>query len=81
MAKATLSFYYEVIITLLYLCYSGSVQIEANFTAWVNRQTNGDTYYLNSKVLCDSRTRTYLITEKRCVSDEELLNGRGVQLI
>ena len=68
-----------VLVALLSLCTS--LQTEANFTVWASRRITTDVYKLNLRVhsICalDSKdlTRTYLVSEKQCVSDEELQNS------
>ena len=70
-----------VFVVLLSLCTS--VQTKANFTVWTARRITADIYKLNleAHTICapDSEftgsTRTYLVSEKQCVSDEELQNS------
>lgn len=65
-----------VVLELLGLCTS--VQAEANFTLWVNRRSTTDLYSLNSnstvQVNCGAKPN-YLVNEKQCASDEELISG------
>ena len=68
-----------VLVALLSLCTF--VQTEAIFTVWASRRISSDVYKLNlgAHSICalDSKglTRTYLVCEKQCVSDEELQNS------
>ena len=68
-----------VLVILLSLCTF--VQTEAIFTVWASRRISSDVYKLNlgahSNCALDSKglTRTYLVSEKQCVSDEELQNS------
>ena len=66
-----------VLMSLLYLCTS--VQAEINPTVCVNRRIKSDLFNFIScskdYSVCHSPDRTYLISEKRCVSDEEILSG------
>ena len=63
----------------LYLCTS--MRAEADFTVSVTRRITSDIYKLNSTEQTqncapkDTARSTYLITEKRCASGEELFNG------
>ena len=68
-----------VLVILLSLCTF--VQTEAIFTVWASRRISSDVYKLNlgahSNCAPDPKdlTRTYLVSEKQCVSDEELQNS------
>ena len=82
MAKATFDLVVSsmrissVFVALLSLCIS--VQAKANFTVWVTRRLSNDLYQFNSAVAhltCDSRARTYLINEKECALDANILSG------
>ena len=46
----------------------------------VNRRDSGDTYQLSAsstKVCNEGNNLTYLVSEQRCVRNQELLNERG----
>ena len=66
-----------VLVALLYLCTS--VKVEANFTVWTTRRITSDIYKLNLEPAHSTCTLgskgTYLVSEKKCVSDEELQNS------
>ena len=64
------------------LCLSTSVQAEASSTLWVSRRISNDLYQLNSgaHTNCGFRVRTYLINEKQCALDEDLLSGKAIFL-
>ena len=66
-----------VLVALLSLCTS--VQAEANFTVSVSRRRTTDLYSLNSNntvTLDNCGTKpNYLVNEKQCASDEELISG------
>ena len=56
-----------------------SLPMEASKTVQVIRRISVDIYYLNSNMdshlICDMKARTYLVSEGRCVTDQELFNG------
>ena len=66
-----------MLVALLSLCIS--VQAESNFTVWVLRRSSVDVYHLNSSntVIVDNcgAKPNYLVNEKQCASDEELISG------
>ena len=68
-----------VLVVLLSLCTF--VETETIFTVWASRRISSDVYKLNlgahSNCALDSKgsTRTYLVSEKQCASDEELQNS------
>ena len=68
-------------VSLVLVALLSFVQTEAIFTVWASRRISSDTYKLNlgahSNCALDSKgsTRTYLVSEKQCVSDEELQNS------
>jgi hypothetical protein len=67
-----------IVLALISLCTS--LKAEANFTLWVNRRSITDLYSLksNTTVTVEKQCGTkpnYLVNEKQCASDEELLYG------
>ena len=67
-----------VIVLYLYVACT-SLPMEASKTVQVIRRISVDIYYLNSNMdshlICDMKARTYLVSEGRCVTDQELFNG------
>ena len=72
----------SLVLVTLQLCLCTSVQADADFTVSVNRRTTSDIIYILKSMVqtlsCDPRTvdRTYLITERQCVSNQELYSGK-----
>ena len=56
-----------------------AVLCEAEVTEWVQRRQSGDfiEFYNSSEKHknCDSTNATYLVDEKQCVNDKQLLRG------
>jgi hypothetical protein len=48
----------------------------------VQRRLRGDVYFYESELvtheLCDNENRTYLVDERQCVSNIELINGNKI---
>ena len=69
-----------VLVALLSLCIS--VKAEANFTLSVIRRSTNDFYRLNSieQDMHCAPNNSYLVNERHCVFDEELLYGMAFYL-
>ena len=65
-----------VSVVLMSLCIS--VQAKDNFALWVNRRNTNDLYRANSTADTWICYDNYMIHERRCVSDEELLHGISI---
>ena len=64
------------VITLVSIASNLVLASETNVPVEVNRRSDGDIYrYLNSSHEVCHDNLTYLVSEDRCVNDEELYNG------
>ena len=71
-------------VLLFYIILASLIASDINVPISVTRRIGGDIYYVTSTThfVCNNDNNiTFLVSENRCIKNEELLNGNHVYLL
>ena len=72
----------HMILVLISLLDLNALKNETLLVVFVRRRSSGDLYsYSNSRSYrgaCHNSTKSFLVSEKRCISNEELISGNTI---